>query len=154
MSVKVVHSGPGTIKVSVSSLPAIKVNPPEVNAVKVSSNVISSNKLIPAGGAAGSFLKKVSADNYDVEWSDSAGSLFEVVDDQSPTLGGNLDVDTFKLFTTAANQDIVFTPTGHINLDGTVKFKRFSTPPTFFAGGMYADDNDNLYFGVTEPSDP
>ena len=71
--------------------------------------------------------------------------------DSSPQLGGNLDVQANSLFTSTSNGDIQLTPngTGSINLDGTVKFRRFSTPPTPFEGGMYADVSDNLYFGVS-----
>ena len=71
--------------------------------------------------------------------------------DLSPQRGGNLDVQARSLFTSTTNGDIQFTPngTGSINLDGTVKFKRFSTPPDAFEGGMYADNADNLYFGVS-----
>jgi hypothetical protein len=75
----------------------------------------------------------------------------DLVSDISPQLGGNLDVQTFNLFTSSTNGDIQFTPsgTGSVNLDGTVKFKRFTSSPTAFEGGMYADNNDNLYFGVS-----
>ena len=80
-----------------------------------------------------------------------AGGLENVVEDTTPQLGGDLDTNTFSLVTTN-NRDITFTPngTGHINLDGVVEFKRFAPAdaPTAFAGGMYADTNDNLYFGV------
>lgn len=93
-------------------------------------------------------------------WTAVSGSgtgLENVVEDTSPQLGGDLDLfdgtTAYKITTTETNGDIQFTPngTGKINLDGTVQFKRFpaATPPTAFAGGMYADDNDNLYFGVT-----
>ena len=73
--------------------------------------------------------------------------LENVVEDTAPQLGGNLDVNGQSLVSTS-NGDIVFTPngTGKINLDGTVQFKRFSTPPAAFDSGMYADDNDKLYF--------
>ena len=71
--------------------------------------------------------------------------------DTSPALGGDLDVNGFS-FTSKDSDDIIFTPigTGSIRLDGVVEFKRFSTPPAAFAGGMYADDNNNLYFGIEE----
>mgnify|MGYP003113376159 FL=1 len=83
-------------------------------------------------------------------WSSVGSGLENVVEDTTPQLGGNLDVNGQSLVSTS-DGDIVFTPngTGKINLDGTVQFKRFSTPPTAFDGGMYADDNDNLYFGVS-----
>lgn len=127
------------------------------------------------GGSENQFIQKNSATDYDTKWSaytlpaadgtdgqvlttDGAGSVTftslsdsDVVDDLTPQLGGNLDVQTFNLFTSSTNGDIQFTPqgTGSINLDGTVKFKRFTSAPTPFEGGMYADSNDNLYFGVS-----
>lgn len=69
-------------------------------------------------------------------------------------LGADLDVSFKKLYTTFVNGDITLEPngTGSINLDGTIQFKRFdagATAPSAFTGGMYADDDDNLYFGVT-----
>jgi len=83
-------------------------------------------------------------------WSSVGSGITEVLEDTTPQLGGNLDVNGQSLVSTS-DGDIVFTPngTGKVNLDGTVQFKHFSTPPTAFEGGMYADDNDNLYFGVS-----
>lgn len=82
------------------------------------------------------------------------GGLESLFADPSPKLGSPLDVNGFNLYTRVTGGDIRFTPhsTGSINLDGTVKFKRFEVdaPPTPFAGGMYADKDDNLYFGVDE----
>lgn len=76
--------------------------------------------------------------------------IAEVSEDASPQLGANLDVQARSLFTSTTDGDIQLTPngTGSINLDGTVKFKRFSSAPDAFEGGMYADNADNLYFGV------
>lgn len=81
----------------------------------------------------------------------TGSGIDDVVDDTSPQLGGNLDVNGQSLVSTS-DGDITFTPngTGKVNLDGTVQFKRFSTAPAAFAGGMYADDNNNLYFGVDD----
>lgn len=80
------------------------------------------------------------------------GGLENVVEDLTPQLGGNLDVNGQSIVSTS-NGDITFTPngTGRITLDGLVEFKRFdpASPPTAFAGGMYADTDDNLYFGVS-----
>ena len=76
----------------------------------------------------------------------------EVFDDKSPQLGADLDVNSFSLVSTS-NGHITFTPngTGRVKLDGVVEFKQFdpSSPPDPFEGGMYADTNDNLYFGVS-----
>ena len=78
------------------------------------------------------------------------GGLVSLFHDPSPQLSFGLDVMTHNIFSSVEDQGITFTPngTGHINLDGTVKFKRFDFVPDAFAGGMYADDQDNLYFGV------
>ena len=64
------------------------------------------------------------------------GDGSEISLDLSPQLGGNLDVQARSLFTSTTNGDIQLTPngTGSINLDGTVKFRRFSSPPTAFEG--------------------
>lgn len=71
-------------------------------------------------------------------------------------LGDDLNVQNYSIYTTTTNGDIQLTPngTGSINLDGTIKFKRFDStgsPPDAFLGGMYADDADNLYFAIDEP---
>ena len=86
-----------------------------------------------------------------VTFRDAPGGLSDVVDDRSPQLGGNLDGQTSSLFTSTTNGNITLTPngTGYVNLDGTIKFKRFSSPPSAFEGGMYADDQDNLFLGVS-----
>lgn len=79
-----------------------------------------------------------------------------VHEDTSPQLGGNLDVHyngtTRSIINSNSGDDIQFTPTatGKINLDGLVEFKRFSDAPDAFIGGMYADDQNNLYFGIDE----
>jgi len=128
-------------KVTTNSPSVFKVSPPATKLVKVTpkaSPVIKVQGISSVGprGEAG-----------------PRGANFTLVEDDSPQLGANLDVQTFKLFTSATDQDIMFTPsgTGKINLDGTIQFKRFpaDSPPDAFPGGMYADDNDNIYFGVS-----
>ena len=87
----------------------------------------------------------------------TGSGLNNVVEDTSPQLGGDLDLydgtTEFKITTTNSNGNIQFTPngTGRVKLDGVVEFKRFdpASAPDAFAGGMYADTNDDLYFGVT-----
>ena len=99
------------------------------------------------------------------DWTDSSNwteigtgsGLQNVVEDTTPQLGGDLNVfdgtSAFKITTTQANGHIQFTPngTGRVKLDGVVEFKRFApgSAPAAFEGGMYADTNDNLYFGVS-----
>tara|TARA_R100001463_G_scaffold100550_3_gene155043 strand:+ start:734 stop:1234 length:501 start_codon:yes stop_codon:yes gene_type:complete len=94
-------------------------------------------------------------------WTEIGGGtgsgIQNVHEDASPQLGGNLDVHydgtTRSIINSNSGDDIQFTPTGtgRINLDGLVEFKQFdpTSPPTAFAGGMYADTDDNLYFGVS-----
>jgi len=88
----------------------------------------------------------------------SGSGIDNVHEDTSPQLGGNLDVfydgTTRSIVNSNIGSDIQFTPTGtgRINLDGLVEFKRFdhtAAAPIAFEGGMYADTDDNLYFGVT-----
>lgn len=86
----------------------------------------------------------------------SGSGLDNVVEDATPQLGGDLDLydgtNTHSIINSRSDADIQFTPTGtgKINLDGTIKFKRFdsTSPPSAFLGGMYADNNDCLYFAV------
>lgn len=65
--------------------------------------------------------------------------------EEGVTINGNSSVELFH-----NNSKKFETTTGGVKVDGTIEFKRFSTPPTAFEGGMYADDNDNLYFGVSD----
>ena len=69
-------------------------------------------------------------------------------------LDANLDLNNNQIYSTVVNGDVRLEAngTGSINLDGTIQFKRFdagATAPSAFTGGMYADDDHNLYFGVT-----
>ena len=103
-------------------------------------------------GASGSAALRYSGSGANVSLPSAGGTLLaNVSEDGSPQLGANLDVQDSSLFTSTVNGDVQLTPngTGSVNLDGTVKFKRFSTPPAAFEGGMYADNADNLYFGVS-----
>ena len=42
----------------------------------------------------------------------------------------------------------VNSPQATLDVDGTIKLKRETTAPTAVAGALYADDSDNLYFGI------
>lgn len=85
------------------------------------------------------------------EMSSSAKLLFTATDIK---LGDDLNIQNHSIYTSTTNADIQLTPngTGSVNLDGTIKFKRFdagATAPDAFVGGMYANDDDELFFGVT-----
>ena len=87
--------------------------------------------------------------------------LKNVVEDETPQLGGDLDLQQNKLFTSfyAENdgaiefttEDIQLTPkaTGFVTLDGRIKLKRFSAPPAPALGAIYANDVDELFYGVS-----
>jgi hypothetical protein len=135
------------------------VSPTTSNVAATGALMISSTSLsdigIPASGDR-VLIQDIDDSNQVkfVPFSDfTTGTLSNISEDGSPQLGANLDVQARSLFTSTSNGDIQFTPngTGSVNLDGTVKFKRFAaaSAPDPFAGGMYADDNDILYFGVS-----
>jgi hypothetical protein len=71
---------------------------------------IDGNKFPRSLGTANYFLKTDGAGN--LSWSSvSSGAISNVVEDTTPQLGGDLDVNTFKL-TSTSNGDIVFDPNG------------------------------------------
>jgi hypothetical protein len=74
---------------------------------------------VPTGGTTGQVLAKASATDYDFAWSSASGGLSNVVEDTTPQLGGNLDVNGQSIVS-VSNGDIAITPngTGSIILDG------------------------------------
>jgi hypothetical protein len=84
----------------------------------------------------------------------SSGKLLFTASDIK--LGDDLNVQNYSIYTSTTNGDVQLTPngTGSVNLDGTVQFKRFDTSdsaniPAAEEGKMYADEDDNLFFGVS-----
>ena len=78
-------------------------------------------------------------------------ALFNVVDDTSPQLGGDLDVQANVITTSTTDGNIVLDPngTGAVVANGHLQLETQSSSPTAVAGGLYADNSDNLYFGVS-----
>lgn len=78
-------------------------------------------------------------------------ALFNVVEDTTPQLGGDLDVQSNVITTSTTNGNIVLDPngTGAVVANGHIQLELQSTPPTATAGGVYADNSDNLYFGIS-----
>lgn len=119
-------------------------------------NVSNPDRIIPADDAASfaagksGFTAIVGPTNGDMA---TSGKLL-FANHANLKLGADLDVSIKKLYTTSSNGDITLQPngTGKVNLDGTVKFKRFASgaEPAAFLGGMYADESDNLYLGVSD----
>lgn len=74
---------------------------------------------VPTGGTTGQVLAKASGTDYDFEWSAPTGGLSNVVEDTTPQLGGNLDVNGNAIVSASAG-NIAITPdtTGRIVLDG------------------------------------
>ena len=113
---------------------------------------INNGTTLKIHGASGNASLGYAGSGAQVALPNNGGTLLaNVSEDGSPQLGANLDVQSSSLFTSTTNGDVQLTPngTGSVNLDGTVKFKQFSTPPAAFEGGMYADNANNLYFGVS-----
>ena len=87
--------------------------------------------------------------------------LKNVVEDETPQLGGDLDLQQNKLFTSfyAENdgaikfttEDIQLTPkaTGFVTLDGRIKLKDLPRHPRHRTGAIYANDSDELFYGVS-----
>lgn len=154
-SVHVTHPPKYQNVISTANVAApLTVSEPAKNKISVTQQVTRAVDVLPqspsqvtilARGPKGDKGDQGEAGPAGADGAPGSGSLFN---DPAPQLGANLDLQTFSLFTSSTNQDITFTPTGSINLDGTVKFKRFDTPPDPFPGGMYADTEDNLYFGI------
>ena len=160
-SVHVTHPPKYQNVISTANVAApLTVSEPAKNKISVTQQVTRAVDVLPqspsqvtilARGPKGDKGDQGEAGPAGADGAPGSGSLFN---DPAPQLGANLDVQTFSLFTSSTNQDITFTPsgTGSINLDGTIKFKRFEldATPNPFPGGMYADKNDNLYFGVDD----
>ncbi len=107
-------------------LNGITVTPPAANEVTVSTTnypiTISYNAVeiegatgqgVPEGGTTGQVLTKSSSDDYDTEWTtltDLVG-INNVVEDTTPQLGGNLDVNGNKIVSTS-NANVVIEPNG------------------------------------------
>jgi hypothetical protein len=74
---------------------------------------------VPTGGTTGQVLKKSSDTDYDFTWGAETAGLSNIVEDTTPQLGGNLDVNGQSIVS-ASNGDIAITPngTGSIILDG------------------------------------
>ena len=134
----------------------LTVSTPAKNKISVTQHVTRAVDVLPQSPNQVTILAKgpkgdPGADGIPGPQGPAGSGIASVFDDDSPQLGANFDLLNRSLFTSSFDTDasISFTPTGSINLDGTVKFKRFSDVPDPFEGGMYADDNNNLYFGVT-----
>jgi hypothetical protein len=74
---------------------------------------------VPTGGTTGQVLKKSSDTDYDFTWGTDTGGLGNVIEDTTPQLGGNLDVNGNAIVSASAG-NIAITPdtTGRIVLDG------------------------------------
>jgi hypothetical protein len=156
MAITVTSSGGNSIVAAVNGGTSVSLSQ-LLQSVSVSTDqsvpVVVANTLGPQGVKGDAGAQGVSGESPTVSNISALGALFNISEDTSPQLGANLDVQSTSLFTSTINGDIQFTPngTGSVNLDGTVKFKRFASgsAPDPFEGGMYADDNDELYFGVS-----
>jgi hypothetical protein len=82
-----------TIAITSTSYP-VTVN---YDAIIISGGGVADNG-IPTGGTAGQILSKINSTNYNTQWINvPATGLQNVVEDTSPELGGNLDVNGFNI---------------------------------------------------------
>jgi hypothetical protein len=74
---------------------------------------------VPTGGTTGQVLKKSSNTDYDFTWGADTEGIADIVEDTTPQLGGNLDVNGNAIVSASAG-NIAITPdtTGRIVLDG------------------------------------
>ena len=74
---------------------------------------------VPTGGTTGQVLKKSSNTDYDFTWGADTEGIADIVEDTTPQLGGNLDVNGNAIVSASAG-NISITPdtTGRIVLDG------------------------------------
>jgi hypothetical protein len=115
MSVQVVNSGPGVIKVSVETTPAITVTSPEVSPVEVTAGLQgetgpqgatgpqgpagadgADGQGVPAGGDQYQVLRKVSGTDYDTEWDYADRVTLEVRFDEAVSKGDPLYITGFN----------------------------------------------------------
>ena len=153
MSVKVVNSGSGVIKITASTLPAVKVEEPEVNVIKVNPIVTgnitapagptgpagatgANGQGVPTGGSADQVLITSSGDDYDTEW----GSVDYSDVTNTPTLsdvatsGDYDDLSNAPSLATVATSgsynDLSDQPTITNNVDTDLSFTRDATSVT------------------------
>jgi co-chaperonin GroES (HSP10) len=115
MSVQVVNSGPGVIKVSVETTPAITVTSPEVSPVEVTAGLQgetgpqgatgpqgpagadgADGQGVPAGGDQFQLLRKISGTDYDTEWDYADRVTLEVRFDEAVSKGDPLYITGFN----------------------------------------------------------
>ena len=66
---------------------------------------------VPTGGTTGQALVKASNTDYDFTWGAGGGGVSDIVDDTTPQLGGDLDVNGFDIVS-VSNGDITINPNG------------------------------------------
>lgn len=106
MSVKVVNSGPDTIKVSVETTPAVKVSSPTVSALSIGFEKGDKGDTgatgpagpgVPAGGTQFKVLRKASGTDYDTEWDYADRLTIEVRFDEAVSKGDPLYITGFNV---------------------------------------------------------
>jgi len=90
----------------------------------------------------------------------SSTGLTEVVDDTTPQLGGDLDVNGKAIISATSNEDIQFQPsgTGRVAIDGAIKLNDITTPTsqagaTILYAQAAAGGGTGLYFVDGSTSD-
>ena len=133
-----------------------------VNINTISSSVITSSIVeIPnASNQDGNKLHARSGVLYfgDTNLETGGGGISNVVEDDTPQLGGNLDLNDNIItgsgkikITTSDTNDFFLLKSGSLNSlkingEGVLQLGAFSFQPTAVKGGLYYDDNDDEFY--------
>jgi len=110
MSVKVVNSGGGEVKITVETIPSINVTSPEVGVIDINPNYTTgqpgatgaqgpagaAGQGVPTGGSQFQILRKVSGTDYDTEWDYADRVTLEVRFDEAVSKGDPLHITGFN----------------------------------------------------------
>ncbi len=110
MSVKVVNSGGGEVKITVETIPSINVTSPEVGVIDINPNYTTgqpgatgaqgpagaAGQGVPTGGSQFQLLRKVSGTDYDTEWDYADRVTLEVRFDEAVSKGEPLHITSFN----------------------------------------------------------
>ena len=108
-------------------------------------NTITGNSIVKIGGTDGEFLKADGSIDTNV-YLTGGNVLTEVVDDTSPTLGGELNLNGFNILDTVGSNISAF---GDLSIGGTIAAGTdLSSKLVRIASGKIRGDNSGFYVGI------
>ena len=133
-----------------------------INIGTISSSAITASVVeIPnSSDQSGNKLHSRSGTLYfgDTNLASGGGGITNVVEDNTPQLGGNLDLNSNQIsgsgkisITTTDTNDFFLLKSGSLNSlkvngEGVFQLGAFSFTPTAVKGGLYYDDNDDEFY--------